>query len=490
MADLMKKAPIIRGDFWYQSQDVHKTDRDYRGTYYYSDSYFTNNSDEYHNNLATMSLCLAFSAFASTRTVGYANKSQNAHELILDIGFSDFKASPGYLKEPTEDSIGAVAAGKLITLKNGKKVPLIAIAIRGGGYQREWASNFTIGLNGDHEGFSQAKDEVIDFLDEYVNDHYKENERIKIWIAGYSRAAATSNLVAAEINKKGTLGKLSIDKNDLYAYTFATPAGALENNFVPYGNIFNVLNNNDPVPNVAPKTMHFVRYGQDHMLPKQGDKNYDDEKAKMKHILKDFESRNVYLIDRFQMQKIFWPTDSYKDAYVADDIGNKTTQGKFLETFVGNLVKSQIDSRKYYVDKLQDKLRTIFGRKQKEKKRKYPKLKEAAIEYAQERIFKKIQKNRTPNVFMEIETEAEALENFYKSLNKNSTEFRANDIAARAERDSYISAIIALIKVIVDYSEDYPEDAVTLLHNVESIRSGHFPEYYLAWLQSEDENYK
>ena len=33
----------------------------------------------------------------------------------------------------------------------------MAVAVRGGGYESEWAGNFTLGKSGQHYGFAQAK---------------------------------------------------------------------------------------------------------------------------------------------------------------------------------------------------------------------------------------------------------------------------------------------------------------------------------------------
>lgn len=93
----------------------------------------------------------------------------NAEALLNEIGFIGFDhnyadfAEEGILGKPTKDSIGVVAANKPVSF-GGRKYTLIAVAIHGGGYEREWASNFTIGESGDHEGFSEARDTVIAFL--------------------------------------------------------------------------------------------------------------------------------------------------------------------------------------------------------------------------------------------------------------------------------------------------------------------------------------
>jgi hypothetical protein len=155
--------------------------RDNSAVYYYDDAYFYESSYIYNKHLATMSLCLELSAWGS-EDVGnsYSLKMVNAQNLLDEIGFTDFDHNymdfsyNGVGGKPTKDSIGAVAANKSI-IANGKDYTLIAVAVRGGGYESEWASNFTIGESGQHTGFKEARDQVIGFLDRYI----KNNGRMK-----------------------------------------------------------------------------------------------------------------------------------------------------------------------------------------------------------------------------------------------------------------------------------------------------------------------
>lgn len=95
--------------------------------------------------------------------------------------------------------------------------------------------------------------------------------QVKIWVTGYSRAAATANLVSGELDKVIALGNdISYQRKDVYGYCFETPAGALSeevNGDSKYDNIFNIINQSDPVPYVAPAAMGFGRYGIDRYLP-------------------------------------------------------------------------------------------------------------------------------------------------------------------------------------------------------------------------------
>ena len=96
------------------------------------------------------------------------------------------------------------------------------VAVRGGGYQAEWAGNFNVGPgSGKHDGFSRAEIQVRNGLEEYLNDNAdKLEDRMKVWICGYSRAAATSNLLAADLDNGAING---INKKNVYAFCFECP---------------------------------------------------------------------------------------------------------------------------------------------------------------------------------------------------------------------------------------------------------------------------
>lgn len=85
---------------------------------------------------------------------------------------------------------------------------------------------------------------------------------MKIWIAGYSRAAATANRTAALL-----LDNRVVAPRDLYAYTFATPNVTRQEDADSYPAIFNVVGSFDPVPMVPFADWGFLRYGTTYVLP-------------------------------------------------------------------------------------------------------------------------------------------------------------------------------------------------------------------------------
>lgn len=195
------------GIFNYGSVPSGKDGKDSQAVYHYSDSYFEQSAYAYRKEknrpydprLATMSLNLELAAWSSIQEKNYLLKNRNAKQLLEEIGFEKFKANQHFQERPSKDSIGAVIAQKKLTVKE-EDYTLIALAIRGGGYEAEWASNLTLGWSGEHQGFREASEKVLTFLDQYLKEH-KVTGKIKLWINGYSRAAAVTNLTAGALNK-------------------------------------------------------------------------------------------------------------------------------------------------------------------------------------------------------------------------------------------------------------------------------------------------
>lgn len=310
---------LSKGLFRYAGQigGKEKPKREYEAEYYYSDSYFYDSAIKYNPSLATMSLCLELSTWTSFDNYHdkwydddvheddeafWNDKLYNVKALLLGkpddgvgyegIGFSNFKANEFWKDAPEKDSIGVCAARKQITDRSGDDYTLIALVVRGGGYGSEWASNFKMGIAVDHKGFATARDDVLEFLNEYVSDlNEGESKNVKLWITGFSRAGATANMVAGAL---GTLHYLPIDIktsiDDIYCYTFEAPQGAIKSKVTEedYRNIHNIRNMNDLVPFVAPSNWDFARYNfeNDRQLPsKAATANFNEQlKAMLKQM--------------------------------------------------------------------------------------------------------------------------------------------------------------------------------------------------------------
>ena len=292
-----------------------ETEFDSEAKYYYNDSYFYNLATEYNPFLATMSLNLELASWSSYNKDNWYNpnykqednqfwqdKLCNIKTLLLGsaeketgyegLGFSDFKANYFWGKAPTKDSIGVCAARKQITDKKGEQCTLVAVAVRGGGYGAEWSSNFTIGLEDEHDGFATARDNTLDFIDDYISNLCKEEStKIKLRITGYSRVGATANLVAGALNSYHHLPNNIITNNDnVYCYTFEAPQGStksiVDDKNYNHENIFNIRNLNDLVPLIAPSAWDFAKY------------NYqDDIMFPSKYLSKNFTTQNIICLN-------------------------------------------------------------------------------------------------------------------------------------------------------------------------------------------------
>ena len=486
-SDIIKKTGIFR---------YPGSDRDYSAVYYYDDGYFTNSSYSYNPHLATMSFCLELSACGSQDVGGsYENKSLNAQNLLAEIGFSDIETNEWFKVKPTKDSIGAIAAHKTIT-DGGKPYELIALAVRGGGYESEWASNFTIGETGKHQGFTEARNQVLEFLDDYISKNAISGD-IKLWLTGYSRAGATANLVAGKIDDGYSFGNCNLMRSDLYAYTFETPAGALmlDVNKSAYKNIFNIINPNDPVTKVAPAYWSFARYGNDDAgaIPDKlstDENEYSKQLAKMLErydtLVSEYKPKPEYTVDNFAMKKIQFAWEKLP-LKVVDDPNNKQTQAQFLDKCI-NVVfaKELIKTRANYVANYQEGVRELFSilnTDEAKKEKFFSILKDKFMNLATWEEILKARYNLNPFI-----SERDKKKEVYEILARILCE-SLNEAGIIYDETSLKKATVSLLDLIVENIWSQRDVVFNAYMNFEGIRYAHFPEICLAWLQSMDSNY-
>ena len=216
--------------------------------YLYRDDFFLSSPDEYDHDLARLSLGLAMAAF---RDLEHPDAQDDyLIEFLEKLGFSGIE-SETYRSDPTTDSIGYGLAVKTIG-----DTTILACAVCGGDYGLEWASNLTVGDSVRSEGFEDASLRVQAAIKKYLETH-TVSEKVKLWITGYSRAGAVSNITAADLTEEGLF-------EDVYAYTFATPRTTREPG--SFTNIFNIMQKEDVVPKVPLADWGYVRYGKDMFL--------------------------------------------------------------------------------------------------------------------------------------------------------------------------------------------------------------------------------
>ena len=346
---------------------------DYRGTAYYTDEFFAKPASTYEPSLATASMCLAFSGFAANREIpgSYTKRFANGKEFLETLGFRDVTPNDFYKVKPTNDSFGTIMGHKPL---GGKT--LVAVSVRGGNYEAEWAGNFTIGEESKSkyaQGFLEASDIYLSSLSSYLEQNHITGP-IVVWTAGYSRGGAAVNLAAGRLDEeiaKGTntlLPGVSLAKDDLYAYCFEPPAGAYfeENDHLNYhikgeafSNIHCLLNLNDPVPLVAPKEWNFARYGNEYYLPDRLTvTDYDSQIQRVKGFYGKMENAAVlgeYKIDNFVKMGLF----SEGKVLAADANTKNYRQSQFLNELLQRLGTAL--TRPDFVASAQPALRDLFA---------------------------------------------------------------------------------------------------------------------------------
>ena len=221
----------------------------------FEDSYFDLPGSSYRQDLATASLGMALSAFRKSGAP-LEQSHLNIQAYLQELGFEKLEFSQ-YGQSPSIDTIATAIAQK--PLPSGT---VIAIAISGGGYKDEWQSNFTIGDSLHHSGFDSAAWQVLERVKAYRQKHGLKGPEVKLWISGFSRAAATANRLGALLQDE----KL-VSPAQLYDYTFATPNVTKQKNAGSYPSIYNIVGAFDPVPMVPLRDWGFDRFGQSFVLP-------------------------------------------------------------------------------------------------------------------------------------------------------------------------------------------------------------------------------
>lgn len=343
---------------------------DVSATCYYTDDYFLQDSREYSAHLATMSLCLELSTWPrlyeegmewTTQVSDTSNAAwQNVWELLTDLGFSDITPSDSWNDWPTPQGVGVVAAKK--TLTGGEH--LVVLSVRGGGYEEEWASNFTVGADGEHEGFASAAMQALDFLKTYLADNGIDGN-IKLWLVGYSRGGAVANMAAGKLNNGYDLGAASLAPQDLFAYTFEAPMGAtVETAAVgTHDNLHNIVNPNDAITRVAPSAWQFARYGDDRELPSAaslGDEAFAEQLEVMVSHYNTFKGadEDSYTLSEYATPhtvKINWAKllSGVTDGAVTVTEGDSVATAVLLEESLTVIADQTIGGREAYAAELQ-----------------------------------------------------------------------------------------------------------------------------------------
>ncbi len=279
-----------------KDQVITGTYGDKNVNYKYSDSFFANDPKVYDTHMATMSMNMTYASCTYIKGNDYSDGAKTVKDILGTIGFGDGSdkevfVNDGYTNKPTTDSIGCAIASKEINVGNDTK-RAISITIRSANYENEWASNVTLGTNGEAKGFSDSADKVVKSLDEYLSKYPEvkedvDNGNTAFWIQGFSRGGAVANLTAKRLIDRYQ------EKNDkVFAYCIEAPQGGVESAEISgkdYSSIHNIINKDDLVPYVAPTEMGFKRYGVDHYL---NDESSNPDNLRTNSIFKNNKADN------------------------------------------------------------------------------------------------------------------------------------------------------------------------------------------------------
>ncbi len=456
-----KEPSYSSGEFNFASGSTKKAE------FFYSDSFFDQSSYIYDHSLAKMSIRFALSAFAkkskNNEHIDYSKQYINAYNLLDECDFKNIDWNTDYEEQPWVNGIGVIAGSKKIAYGNGDYT-LIAVALRGGGYEAEWGGNFNVGDSEYHEGFKTASSFAVQFIQDYIEE-YEIKGNVKLWITGFSRAAATTNLTAAYFDEhpEWLHDDVTLTRDNLYAYCFETPAGVVEpdNENEIFDNIFSIVNQHDPVPMVAMRKWGFDRYGITKYLPAaQTNNNYNELRDKMIPLYKKYRGGDAsYTIDEFSKYSYASTITGINDLY--------NGQGVYLEKTIDKLANS-IGSTINYKNNYQD----------------------AFVYIGEELIGYKNTNDFVDRLLLELSTRAAIKESFYltgdvlisdRYIIKKSLEstFEYTGISINEE------TIDVLLDLIIDLGFD---DFITILKNIGNFGQAHHPELCMAWMDAIDES--
>ena len=220
----------------------------------FNPTWFNQDARIYNHDLAKLSLGLATAAFRPSASLReFRSADYNLERFLTQAGFADAR-SDDYNKDPSMYTVSTMMAHRRIG-SGDDAYELIAVGICGQGYLDEWESNFSIGSGKHPEGFDSASQLVYDRVFGYISATHLSG-KLKIWISGFSRAAAISNITAAKLSDSDLFSQETV-----FAYTFATPMTVREKEPKPYENIFNICGKMDPVTNVPFSDWGYSRYG-------------------------------------------------------------------------------------------------------------------------------------------------------------------------------------------------------------------------------------
>ena len=275
----------------------------------YTDKYFKYTASTFKKDLMLLSYGCTMSAISKAKGSKFYN----------DIGFNVLYTAEEYDTGSTPDSVQYI-----IAKKNIDDFTVFSIAFKGNRYGLEWSNNFNLGTSGDHEGFMKSATKVYEKLLSYIG----ETTNYKIWLSGYSRAGAITNVLSHLCMTSTTL---NVTEDTLYAYTFAGTRGLTKEHAKPYRNIFNLYNSADLLSNFAPLEYGLYRCGTD----------IDIFDEKIDELLLSFSSEAI--LPKFTPSKDSYSNDKEYTRFVLDQLLKEDT-----ETYDPEIYQYDLCSREHF----------------------------------------------------------------------------------------------------------------------------------------------
>ena len=163
-----------------------------------------------------------------------------------------------------------------------------------------------------------------------------------MWINGYSRAGALSNVLASLILRNN---ELPITQDNMFVYTFEAPASLTEEHALPYANVHNISNEADLITFIPPAEYNLYRCGVDYPI-------YDPE---VSTIMKAFDADVE--IPEFQetdsLGEMVTSDIELRDFFLDSIFEREIEEGESTETYA--------NTREQYVDNYQTGLSNAIG---------------------------------------------------------------------------------------------------------------------------------
>ena len=490
---------VTKSQFHYVPVAPERVDA-FVGDVYFSQGYFEHPSTEYDPHLATASVAMAISTYTNFGPWDedwYYNQSKYIEEYFGSIGFEGFAVNEDYRLPARFDTIGLAAAHKEIA-----DYTVVAITPRSGGYFREWANNMHLGDGSQsdmmHEGWYNAANKLISFLDGYVTEQAITG-KVKLWMAGFSRGGAATNIAAALLDNKLDRGEAifsngaTTSREDIYAYTFEAPQGANVNSKTIkapkdslYDNIFNIVNPLDIVPKVAMKQYGFTRFGRDKYVRT---KFYDPDNyasiSKTYRALNDVINQNkevtVNRCDEFTM-------GGFEFKYLGADVLAFITSGIFSDNELA-----------YYVNAFEDKTKANYDANIAASIL----IEELVDNMGDRNTYVKKYQNTLESVMLLIQDEAHPVSSPFSKLIKTFfavavTEALGGSDKAKAEivdgwgqdiGEELSRLVLRLIGPLFDVYWERPNELFSVAGYINYIFQNHYPDFVFAHLASQDTYY-